>query len=317
MKTLNTLSPIIKDERQGKMLGVKGRFTAVTIGGKNYRPGTFTSQKFITAARPFKGPHAQKGEIIQAEIRFDDSCRNGRNSFAITGETRVPGRSDIEMGGCIHDEIAAHFPELAPLIKWHLTNANGPMHYIANTIYLAGDRDHNGKKAGEPCAWSEAVQFGSNPVKHKVGRKFWQFLKDAAPHNGRAAYDFEVLPFYHDDNGKPGKYQFGPKYTFGGFADKWHECPFDTEGAAIDFLGALQTCEPKFVQTPTLFSEGKARQLDAARNAAVWPDATDAELMQEPEALKAALLARHGDLMAAFRAAIDATGFLWAPDTDL
>ena len=57
--------------------------------------------------------------------------------------------------------------------------------------------------------------------------------------------------------------------------------------------------------------EGKLRDLDAARNSAVWPEATDAELTQEPEALKAALLARLPALLADFRAAVESLGFTW------
>lgn len=38
--------------------------------------------------------------------------------------------------GMLHEEIRAHFPELAPLIKWHLfAPAQGPMHYTANGLY--------------------------------------------------------------------------------------------------------------------------------------------------------------------------------------
>ena len=85
---------------------------------------------------------------ISAKICYDDQCRNGYNVFSITGEifdgTRGGGPS-----GCIHEEIAEHFPELAPLIKWHLTGSNGPMHYIANTIYHAGDQDFRGLRKGE------------------------------------------------------------------------------------------------------------------------------------------------------------------------
>jgi hypothetical protein len=53
--------------------------------------------------------------------------------------------------------------------------------------------------------------------------------------------------------------------------------------------------------------EGKARELDAARSAAIWPDATDAELTA-PD-LEARLIARLPALMAAFRADIEAQGF--------
>jgi hypothetical protein len=92
--------------------------------------------------------------IIIATVRYDDECGNGHNTFSITGEVwkarggRKVG-SNCEMAGCIHDAITQHFPELAPLVKWHLCASDGPMHYLANTIYHAGDRDHNGLRKGE------------------------------------------------------------------------------------------------------------------------------------------------------------------------
>ena len=80
---------------------------------------------------------------IIAKVKYDDQCENGHNTFSITGEIwkstsagATIGR-DCETCGCIHEDIAKHFPELAPLIKWHLTSSDGPMHYIANTVYHA------------------------------------------------------------------------------------------------------------------------------------------------------------------------------------
>ncbi len=76
---------------------------------------------------------------IKAIVRYDDECGNGHNSFSITGviERKIPkaNRWMDYSGGCIHEDIAKHFPELAPLIKWHLTSSNGPMYYIENTLY--------------------------------------------------------------------------------------------------------------------------------------------------------------------------------------
>jgi hypothetical protein len=45
------------------------------------------------------------------------------------------GRWRNEGGGADHKSIAKHFPELEPLIKWHLTGPEGPMHYIENAKY--------------------------------------------------------------------------------------------------------------------------------------------------------------------------------------
>lgn len=307
--------PIHDSDKPMAVLGVPGRLTHRTTKPDG-KPALWFHQRWISEARPIKG-YGEPATIC-AKIRFDDECGNGHNSFAITADVRGapikgrkyygPGREIA--GGCLHDEIATAFPELAPLIQWHLCATDGPMHYAANTIYLAGNRDHWGTLEGEPRQWETFIQFGANPIKHKpgLGRSFVKFLEEAKPHPDRAAFDFEVIRMDHDD-----RKTFGPKYTFGGFGVRWHECPFDNEGEALNFLRALQTCEPQFVRIATAWGEGKSRQLDSARRSAVWPDATDGELCREPEALRAALVARLPKLLADFRAAIEGAGFLWEP----
>jgi hypothetical protein len=117
---------------------------------------------------------------IMAEVRYDDQCGNGHNTFAITAkidEKRGNQWRDYS-GGCCHDEVVKHFPKLAPYIKWHLCSSDGPMHYVANTIYHAGNRDHNGRTKGKErdlaaaraCAiWPDATdeQLCSEPEELK------------------------------------------------------------------------------------------------------------------------------------------------------
>jgi hypothetical protein len=88
---------------------------------------------------------------IRATVRYDDQCGNGHNTFSITGDIDRKGTYGWEddAGGCLHDEIAKHFPKLKPYIKWHLVSSDGPMHYLANTLYHASNRDHNGLLKGE------------------------------------------------------------------------------------------------------------------------------------------------------------------------
>lgn len=133
-------------EYAGKMLGVPGRF----FNAHAKTPALFSTQTWASESRPVKG-YGSNGKMT-VKVRFDDQCGNGHNSFFITAEVRTMesrARHDIAAGGCMHDEIAAIFPELAPLIKWHGTNSDGPTHYIANTVYHASDRDHNGLLKGE------------------------------------------------------------------------------------------------------------------------------------------------------------------------
>ena len=96
-------------------------------------------------------------------LRYDDDCGNGHNSFAITGDIYKAGkRSDKNMiaSGCVHDEIRKLAPEYAKYIKWHLMNSDKPMHYIANTIYHAskGNIDAARRSAIAPDATLEQLK---------------------------------------------------------------------------------------------------------------------------------------------------------------
>lgn len=134
------MNRITKAESPVSIFGVEGR----TFGVVSADNGRILNQR-IKAMRSYK--EGRNEYRITVELRFDDECRNGHETFAITADIRENGLE--YMGGCCHDEIAQHFPELAHLIKWHLVSTDGPLHYIANTLYHAGDRDHNGLRAGE------------------------------------------------------------------------------------------------------------------------------------------------------------------------
>ena len=101
--------------------------------------------------------------LLVVEIRYDDECENGHNSFSVTGSTyrankdgsRNRNYRDCINGGCIHDTIAKHFPALKRAIKFHLCDSTGPMYYIENTLYhiKQGDLD-----AARSCAiWPDAT----------------------------------------------------------------------------------------------------------------------------------------------------------------
>ena len=125
--------------------GVEGRMFNKVL---NTATGLFVNQTFA-ADRPFNEEGYRAGSRITVEVQFDDNCRNGKQSFAITGHVQEPRMRDWSMGGCIHEEIAKYFPELAHLIRWHLFDTSGPMYYVANTVYHASNRDHNGLLKGE------------------------------------------------------------------------------------------------------------------------------------------------------------------------
>lgn len=240
------MNGIIQAERALLVHGVNARAFAVVAAAN----GRILNQT-IKAMREYK-EHDQRYRIV-VELRFDDDCNNGHESFAITADIRRAehGLWAEHAGGCCHDEIAKRFPEFAHLIPWHLTSTDGPMHYVSNALYLAGDRDYNGLRKGE----ARQIRNG------KTGALAW------------------IMPGaqtrYHDGDAPP------------------------TDTVTLTWQPWLRV------------GEGKERELDSARRVAVWPEATDAELTQEPEQLRAALQARLPALLARFKDAMTATGFLW------
>lgn len=241
---------------------------------------------------------------IKAEVRHDDECGNGHNTFAMTAEIYEMKKNNRQVwiaGGCQHEEIKKHFPELAKYIKWHLCGTDEPMHYIANTLYLAGNRDCWGKAPGEPKGYEKAIKFEGFPVKFKLKKKFIESL------NGYRLQDLNIIKIYHAK--EPNTY--GAKYTFSCYFCEWHECPFDTIDEAEEFLQAVKTIKFEVVETPTGYSEGKQRELDAARASAIWEDATDEELSLPAEQLKQKLIDRLPALMADFKKDVEELGFIF------
>lgn len=293
-------------ERAATVLGVPGRYTNAIYDAAN---GLFVNQRFI-ASRPYKESGYKKGSTITVEIRFDDECRNGQQSFAITGHVQEPGARDWDKCGCIHDDIEKYFPEFAHLIAFHLYDTRGPMHYPSNALYFASNRDHWGLLKGEASTDAKhqetRIRFGDSPISHKISERFRAFIWDKMNTNNL----FLVNPVEHEK--KPGEtYDFKPKYSFLGYECAWYQCPFDTLAEAEEWAQALTSCKVEFISVPTLFGTGKERELDKARSVANWPDATDEQLSAPRTELEAALLARLPGLVAEFRAAMDAIGMQW------
>lgn len=105
---------------------------------------------------------------IKVEVRWDDRCGNGKNSFSITGDMGEKRKGNYKhdvfyigddrfiytCGGCIHDKIGKYFPELKHLIKYHLMNANAPTYFFENAQYHA--KEGNLKSAQKCAFWDSA-----------------------------------------------------------------------------------------------------------------------------------------------------------------
>lgn len=158
---------------------------------------TKNQKRFYHKAIPWQLLNGLDGtKDLLVTVRFDDKCGNGHNTFSITGQ--VGGGPNPDVCGCIHDIIAEHMPELKPYLKWHLCSTDGPLSYIANTVYHAGDRDHWGLRKGE----RRQIKNG------KTGKLAWiledipgskYFDGDAPPAEG---IFLKWVPWCHEGEGK-------------------------------------------------------------------------------------------------------------------
>ena len=88
-----------------------------------------------------------KNYRISVHASLDDDCHNMTCDFSITGdvyEQKGNGGWEHYTGGCIHERIVRHFPELKKFIPLHQSNYLGqPMYPEANGQYFIRER---GKK---------------------------------------------------------------------------------------------------------------------------------------------------------------------------
>jgi len=276
------LCEVTRQESQHTIHGVPGKRMNLVRHQSTEPNQRIRNQKWVSARRtiPKSG-----GEQLSVSIRHDDELLNGHASFSITGTIYDKHGRDIG-GGCVHEEIAKTFPELAPLIKWHLCSTDGPMHYIANTTYLAGDRDCHGQRAGE-LSYDHELTARNEEHRASLDRKITHGLDIPAQ------YDFEERYRRPDE---------GQEHTDGA-PRRW--LPL----SMIDPQTSLENIVTKALHPVHRTGEGKPRELDAARRAAIWPEATDDQLCADRKTLTETLQARLTALLAEFRTAVEAIGF--------
>lgn len=100
----------------------------------------------------YVGHSADGRKRVTATVKHDDHCNNGHNTFAITADVKDGVHHS---SGCCHDDVVELVPELSPFIKWHLCSEDGPLHYIANTVYWV--KEGNLDYARRTAIWPEAT----------------------------------------------------------------------------------------------------------------------------------------------------------------
>ena len=265
-------------------------------------------------------------QSLVVEVRWDDCCGNGHNSLGVTAtmyDNRVRREVGWVAGGCLHDKILSAVrrglipQEVGDLIPFHLCSSDGPMHYLANVRYLAGDRDCWKKRKGEPCGWDDFAVVANSPIKHKLDSRLKKCIeKLQAMSPNQEAFIVDVA----HKNGPGETYKFAPKWTIligDEEPPKWHECPFDLYDEASQWLEACLGGLVKLERIATKWSEGKERELKAARSVACadWPEdhplyLSDAQLCDDA-GLQATLEARLPLVIAEMKKRIEAVGLVW------
>jgi len=123
--------------------------------------------------------YVENGEkyTITVTAKLADECKNGHCDFSITADiVRMArnGRRVMAGGGCCHEEIAKHFPELRKFIPLHLCNYLGmPMYPEANGQYFVNE----GKEKAVEYLRLKAGEFDVLSVaKDKAERPYFKYL---------------------------------------------------------------------------------------------------------------------------------------------
>ena len=88
----------------------------------------------LTATKP-------NGETVKIFIRCNDECKNGHDTFAITGKVYRPGTKvfsdrNMESCGCVHEDILKARPDLKIFVDLHLADGDGqPMYATENGFF--------------------------------------------------------------------------------------------------------------------------------------------------------------------------------------
>lgn len=215
---------------------------------------------------------------IEATVRYDDQCGNGCNSFSITGTITRDSRE--YSGGCIHEDIIEHFPELEKYIKWHLMDSDEPMHYVANTLYHASTKDVYGKEKGEPYNFKAGLMVNNSPFIQFYSKEVIAVIRELG-----TSYHWnncQIIEVPH----KRGPDYLGSKFTldiFSEFEQEWHKCTFDQKQDAFEFLNAMSDCTVEIVHKAQSYGKGREPDIEAGRRSAIWPNATLDQLNNKDE----------------------------------
>ena len=159
----------------------------------------------LLAAKEWNKMFYENGQKYRIQVRAELVYRDGNHNayFSIGGDIfrhAKNGRKVWEAGGCIHEEIVKHFPQLQLLVDIHLADEDGvPMHAYANAAYWAG---HEGKeKDSDTLAKHLRVSKDqANEMTTYINHHYGEFDKITTPKQAweNTCKDFDLLNYWYE-----------------------------------------------------------------------------------------------------------------------
>jgi hypothetical protein len=139
--------------------------------------------------------------IVQSQLVHRDE--NSSPYFSIGGDIfRLArnGRKPWVAGGCIHDEIIKHFPQLQPLVDIHLSDDNGvPVHAYFNAAYWAGHQGRSDKNTYILAKHLRVSEEQANEMTTYITHHYGEFDKITTPEQAweNTCKDFDLLEHWY------------------------------------------------------------------------------------------------------------------------
>lgn len=194
------------------------------------------------------------------------------------------------------------WPEHVRALTYHLCSLKGPLHYLENSLYLAGTRDCFGWEPGEQRREKE---LGKLLWKADSDTLFLLSASDTDPGPLTLSYEpvlVEKLMSWGPNKG----IQVGGQQLDADGNHLWR-----IPGTGLPFIRQLDQPPPLVLQMKPYLGVGKARELQAARSAACWLDASDEELSVSSEQLEIALKDRLPTLLCELKAVVESFGLTY------
>lgn len=233
------------------------------------------------------------------------SC--GRREFSMSLETQVCnpyGRWEAISGGGLWPGcssmpvLRAYWPQFEHAVMFSGCSSKGPLHYLDNTVYLAGTRDCFG---GEP-----GVQR-----RNRAGDLLWvvdepgvcsQVASSEQPAD--LVWCYEPMLVEKEMDWGPNKgLPIGAKQLDADGNHLWR-----MPSGTLPLVRSKEAPEPLVFAYKPLLGKGKARELDQARRSAIWYDATDEQLSVPEAELRQALQDRLPALIWQLKAIVESFG---------